>query len=225
MLDMIKIIVPVLTSLAVCYITIYFTNKNHQRALNVQQKNHIESMELSEQKHQEQLLINEENERLKYLPYLSLVPKNKINKFEGEMAKVDDLNIFSIPFEIINEGAGAAFSMELKLLDNDIIPSHAALGPIAAKDNHDGGYDILGTREPIETDVLRVDHVADCYLSLSAIDENLAQANPTTAIRWEFEIIFCDIQERKYSQTYSFFSSTSKNKIYRVNSYMPQLLE
>lgn len=223
MLDLINITVPVLTSLAVCYITIYFTNKSNKKAMDIQQKNHRENLTLSEQKHQEQLLISEENERLKHLPYLSLVPKHKNNKFEGKMERED--NIIFIPFKIINEGAGAAFSVRTKYLDNDVLPEGMNQGAIAFQGSYNGVYDILRVREPIEKDVLRVDDVAECCLHLTGINENLDESNPTTNIKWEFEIIFCDIQERKYSQSYSFYSSTSENEIYRVNSYMPQLME
>lgn len=219
MLDIIKITVPVLTSLAVCYITLYFTNKSNEKEMEIQQKNHIESMKLSEKKHQEQLLVNEENERLKHLPYLSLVPKYKIHKLEGEMKRED--KIISIPFKLINEGVGAAFSVQFKLVGDNELSSTA----IAFQDNYNNGYDVLGVREPIEKDVLRVENVTESYLYLTAINENLNEVSPTNSIKWEFEIIFYDIQERKYSQTYSFYSSTIENKIYRVNSYMPHLIE
>ncbi|HFK6199140.1 hypothetical protein ACQY01_05405 [Listeria monocytogenes] len=122
MSEIIKTGVTVLTSLFVCYLTLYFTNKRNSAAMKQQQENHIENMEMSERKYQEQLTIDEENERLKYLPYLSLVPKYKIHRFEADMKKLDDLNIFSIPFEIINEGAGIAFSVHLKYLDDDSKP-------------------------------------------------------------------------------------------------------
>lgn len=47
-LDIIKIITPVLTSLVVCYITLYFTKKRNNEALKLQRKNHLENMEISE---------------------------------------------------------------------------------------------------------------------------------------------------------------------------------
>ncbi|EGT1974956.1 hypothetical protein I2K86_002933, partial [Listeria monocytogenes] len=123
-LDVIKIIIPVLTSLAVCYITLYFTKKRNNETLNLQQKNHMKSMKLSEKKYQEQLIINEENERLKYLPYLSIVPKYKNNRLESEMKEIYNLNIRSIPFALINEGAGIAFSIHLEYLDDDDKPKN-----------------------------------------------------------------------------------------------------
>ncbi|MGX4670497.1 hypothetical protein JNUCC74_15120 [Cerasibacillus sp. JNUCC 74] len=225
MLDVIKIIVPVLTSLVVCYITLYFTKKRNKEAMKLQQENHIENMKVSEKKYQEQLLISEENERLKHLPYLSLVPKYKKHRFEGEMEKVDNINIISIPFKIINEGAGIAFSIHLKYLDDDMKHKGMEHIAIAFKDNYDDGYNILGVSEPIDTDVLRVENLTEFCLYLTAINENLDEINPATNIRWEFDIMFCDIQGREYSQTYSFYSSTRNNKIFRVNSYMPQLIK
>lgn len=96
---------------------------------------------------------------------------------------------------------------------------------IAFKDNYDDGYNILGVREPIDTDVLRVGNLTEFCLYLTAINENLDEINPTADIRGEFDIMFCDIQGREYSQTYSFYSSTRNNKIVRVNSYMPQLIK
>ncbi|MDZ5757784.1 hypothetical protein RAK27_03850 [Carnobacterium maltaromaticum] len=190
-----------------------------------QQDNHIENMEMSEKKYQEQLAINEENERLKYLPYLSLVPKNKIHRFEADMEKVDDINIISIPFEIINEGTGIAFSVHPKYLNEDSIPKSIKNHSLVAfKSNYNNGYNMIGIRLPIDTDVLRVEKQTDFCLYLTAVDENSNRIDPTTDIRWEFDILFCDIQGREYSQSYSFYTSTRSNKIVRVNSYMPQLI-
>ncbi|MGX7420226.1 hypothetical protein ACWOFR_15655 [Carnobacterium gallinarum] len=223
--DSIKIMIPVLTSLAVCYITLYFTHKRNKETLNLQQKNHIESMKIAEKKYQEQLSINEENERLKYLPYLSIVPKYKNNRFEGEMDKIDNLSIRPIPFELINEGAGIAFSIHLDYLDNDVKPKNMRNIAVAFKDNYKNGYNILGVREPIDTDVLRVQNQTEFCLYLTAIDESSNMVDPTTDINWKFNIVFCDIQERQYKQTYSFYTSTGNNKIVRINSYMPQLIK
>lgn len=89
-------------------------------------------------------MINEENERLKYLPYLSLVPKYKNHRFEGEMEKVENINIISIPFKIINEGPSIAFGIHLKYLDNDMKPEGMEHIAIDFKDNYDNGYNILG---------------------------------------------------------------------------------
>lgn len=48
MLGIIKIIVPILTSLAVCYITLYFSDKRNAETLKQQRKNHIKNLEISE---------------------------------------------------------------------------------------------------------------------------------------------------------------------------------
>ncbi|EOJ71566.1 hypothetical protein [Enterococcus faecalis] len=224
-LDIIKIIIPVLTSLVVCYITLYFTHKRNKETLNLQQKNHMESMKISEKKYQEQLIINEENERLKYLPYLSIVPKYKSNRFEGEMDKIDNLNIKSIPFELINEGVGIAFSIHLEYLDDNEKPKNMFNIAVAFKDNYKNGYNILGVRAPIDTDVLRVQSQTEFCLYLTAIDEKSNQVDPTTDINWKFNIVFYDIQGRQYKQSYSFYTSTGSNKIVRINSYMPQLIK
>lgn len=226
LVEIIKTGITVLTSLIVCYITLYFTNKRNLAVMKQQQKNHIENMEMSEKKYQEQLTINEENERLKYLPYLSLVPKYKIHRFEASMEKIDDTNIISIPFEIINEGAGIAFSIHPKYLDDNLTPdSMKYLSVVAFESNYNNGYNVLGVREPIDTDVLRVENQTELCLYLAAVDENSNRIDPTTDIRWEFDILFCDIQGREYSQSYSFYTSTPNNKIIRINSYMPQLIK
>ncbi|PDL18915.1 hypothetical protein, partial [Listeria monocytogenes] len=210
-LDVIKIIIPVLTSLAVCYITLYFTKKRNNETLNLQQKNHMKSMKLSEKKYQEQLIINEENERLKYLPYLSIVPKYKNNRLESEMKEIYNLNIRSIPFALINEGAGIAFSIHLEYLDDDDKPKNMSNIAVSFQDNYTNGYNILGVSEPIDTDVLRVLSQTEFCLYLTAIDENSKVINPTTYINWKFSIVFRDIQERQYKQTYSFYTSTGDN--------------
>lgn len=223
--EIIKTGITVLTSLVVCYLTLYFTNKRNSMVMKQQQDNHIENMEMSEKKYQEQLAINEENERLKYLPYLTLVPKNKIHRFEADMEKIDNIIGFSIPFEIINEGAGIAFSVHLKYLSDEAKPKGMRNIATAFTSNYNGGYDILGVREPIDTDVLRIEKQTEFCLYLAAINENSNEIDPTTDLCWKFDILFCDIQGREYSQSYSFYTSTRDNKIFRVNSYMPQLIK
>ncbi|ELY8226431.1 hypothetical protein SOQ11_002096 [Enterococcus faecalis] len=224
-LDIIKIVTPVLTSLVVCYITLYFTKKRNNEALKLQRKNHLENMEISEKKYKEQLSINEENERLKYLPYLTIVPKQEINRFEGKMNALKDLNIWEIPFELINDGVGIAFSVHLEYLDNDEKPENMFHIAISYKNNLKNGYDILGVRSPIDTDVLRVQDKTEFDLYLAAIDENSNIIKPNSDISWKFNIVFNDIQGRKYIQPYSFYTSIRNNRIVRVNSYMPELIE
>lgn len=63
------------------------------------------------------------------------------------------------------------------------------------------------------------------YLSLSAVNENSQIIEPNTTLRWEFQIIFSDVQSRRYSQKYSFYTSTTKRNITRINSEMPKLIE
>jgi phosphate/sulfate permease len=220
-----SLIISPIISLLVCYITIYHSNKRSKEALEKQQRNHRENLELSEKKYQEQLAINEENERLKHLPYLSLVPKHKKHRFNAEMIKIDNPNLYSIPFEIINKGAGTAFSIYLNYLNDDSKPKNIHHIAVALQQVFYDHCDVLGVREPIDTDVLPVEDQTEFCLYLSAVDENSETVNPTSDLRWEFEIIFFDIQGRKYSQKYSFYTSTRETSIFRTNSEMPQLIE
>ncbi|WP_274661723.1 hypothetical protein [Enterococcus lactis] len=220
MLEIFKIIVPVLTSLAVCYITLYFSGKRNNEALQAQKKNHIENLKLSEKKYQEQLLINEQSERLKYLPYLSLEPRDKINTYEGNMEIAE--NIITIPLKIKNEGAGIAFSIQLRFLDMTKDFNYAA---VSINNNGREKHNILGVRDPIDKDILRVEKQTKFCLYLTAVDKKFHKVKPYTDIKWSFGILFCDIQGRNYVQEYTFYTSTQKNKIFRVNSQMPQLIE
>lgn len=224
-MDIIKLIIPVLTSLAVCYITLYFTNKRNKETLNFQQKNHLENMEIAEKKYKEQIDISEENERLKYLPYLTIIPKSKLNKFEGEMNNLPDSYDKEIPFELVNEGAGIAFSIRLEYLDDNEKPNNMQHIALSFKNNYRYGYDIIGVRTPIDTDILRVQNKTDFDLYLTAIDNTARSIAPTESISWKFNILFTDIQEREYIQTFSFYTSTKNNKIVRVNSYMPKKIK
>ncbi|MDM5319026.1 hypothetical protein RGT17_03630 [Bacillus altitudinis] len=223
MLEIFKIIVP---SLVPCFITLYFTNKINIRSLEQQHKEHKESLERAEEKYQEQLENNKETERLNHLPYLSLIPKYQIHRFEGEMKRENNDNIF-IPFKIINQGAGIAFSVHVKILEEDSKPNTIQYNYniTAFQRNHKDGYDILEVSEPIDTDVLRVDNHSEFCLYLTAIDGNNQEISPLEAIEWEFDVTFYDIQGKHYKQRYSFYTSIKNNKIYRVNSYMPEIVE
>lgn len=136
------------------------------------------------------------------------------------MEKID--NITAIPFEINNEGIGIAFSVDLKYLN-----TNESIVPISVAFKHNGKnrYNILGVREPVDKDVLRVGKQTDFCLYLAAIDENLCEITPSTDLKWDFDILFYDIQGREYSQTYSFYTSTRENKVFRVDSQMPQLIK
>lgn len=225
MLEIFKIIVPSLVSISICFITLYFTNKINRRSLEQQKENHKESMERAEETYQEQLENNKATERLKHLPYLSLIPKQQIHRFEGEIKRENNGSI-SIPFKIINEGAGIAFSVHIKILEEESKPNNIQIGTVTAfQRNYKDGYDILGVSEPIDTDVLRVENHSEFSLYLTAIDGNNQEINPSEAIEWEFNVTFYDIQGKHYKQRYSFYTSTKNNKIYRVNSYMPEIIE
>lgn len=222
-IKIIEICIPVLTSLFICFITIYVTNKQQKKNLKQQIKQHQEAMKLSEKKYEEELSINEETERLKHLPYLSLFPKEQIHKFAGKMERFDN-NVISIPFELINEGMGIAFSVHLKYLEKSESIKNIRDISVALKSNCCDGYDILGVREPIDTDVLSIKNQTNFCLYLSAVDKMSKRINPSNAIRWEFEIGFFDIQGRNYLQSYSFFTSTDNDQILRINSHMPKLV-
>lgn len=223
LIDAIKIFVPVITSLVVCYVTLYFTNKRNSAAMTQQQQNYTESLLLSEKKYLEQYAINEENERLKHLPYLSLIPKYENNRFEGRFEYTKDT--ISLPFKIVNEGLGIAFSIQLKYLNDESKPDGVKYPAVSFDHSHDDVYNILGVSSPIDTDVLRVEKDVEFYLHLSACDKKSNKLQPDPDIRWEFFILFCDIQNRKYSQKYSFYTSTLSNKIIRINSFVPQLIK
>lgn len=221
MLEIFKIIV---SSLVPCFITLYFTNKINIRSLEQQHIEHKESLEKAEEKYQEQLENNKETERLNHLPYLSLIPKYQIHRFEGEMKRENNDNIF-IPFKIINQGAGIAFSVHVKILEEDSKPNNIHIGTVTAfQRKHKDDYDILGVSEPIDTDVLRVDNHSEFCLYLTAIDKNKMEIKPSESLKWEFDITFYDIQGKHYTQRYSFYTSTKNNKVHRVNSYMPELV-
>ena len=219
--DWSSVVIPIL----VCWITLFYTNRNSEKALKIQDSNHRENLELSEKKYQEQLAINNENERLSHLPYLYLIPKYKENRFESKMVKIDEPNIFSLPFDLINKGAGTAFSISLKYLRNNRESINNNTPTVALQPPLDNHHDFLGVREPIDTDVLPVDEQTEFYLYLSALNEKSESIEPRTNLKWEFEITFSDIQERKYSQRYTFFTSTNNSLIYRVNAEMPQLID
>ncbi|MDQ0815957.1 hypothetical protein QF033_000535 [Bacillus pumilus] len=224
MLEIFKIIVPSLVSISICWITLYLTNKINIRSLEHQHKLHIESMKKEEEKYQEQLANNKETERLKHLPYLSLIPKFQIHRFEGEMKREHNDNIF-IPFKVINQGAGIAFSVHVKILEEDSKPNNIHTGTVTAfQRKHKDGYDILGVSEPTDTDVLRVDNHSEFCLYLTAIDRNKMEIKPSESLKWEFDVTFYDIQGKHYTQRYSFYTSTKNNKVHRVNSYMPELV-
>lgn len=226
MLEIFKIIVPPLVSIGICCITLYLTNKINIRSLEHQHKLHIESMEKAEEKYQEQLTNNREAERLNNLPYLSLIPQKQIHRFKGEMKILNNGSI-SIPFKIRNEGAGIAFSVHVKILEEDSKLNNIQYNYniTAIQQNNKAGHDILGVSEPIDTDVLRVDNHSEFCLYLTAIDGNNQEIHPSEAIEWEFTVTFYDIQGKHYNQRYSFYTSTKNNKIYRVNSYMPEIVE
>ncbi|MEK5133112.1 hypothetical protein NST39_03425 [Bacillus sp. FSL W8-0645] len=226
MLEFFKIIVPTLVSISICWITLYLTNKINIRSLAHQHKLHLESMEKAEEKYQEQLANNKEVDRLKHLPYLSLIPRKQIHRFEGEM-KILNNGTISIPFKIRNEGAGIAFSVHVKILKEDSKPNNMQYNYniTSFQQNNKDGHDILGVSEPIDTDVLRVDNHSEFCLYLTAIDGNNQEINPSEAIEWEFDVTFYDIQGKHYKQRYSFYTSTKNNKIYRVNSCMPEIIE
>lgn len=223
MADYINVLVASLTSFAVCWFTIRQTNKNSEKALKVQRKNHEENLYEAERKHQRQLIVSQENERLKYLPYLSLFPKLSENRFEAKMQKYKE-NSYLIPFEISNEGAGIAFSIHLGYLHSESKPENMLDIAVAIEEHHGGGYNILGVAEPIDTDVLRVEKNSEFCLYLTAVDKEHNPIDPLPDMKWKFEILYCDIQGRKYSQSFSFYSSTRTSEIFRVNSSMPKLL-
>lgn len=212
-------------SILICYITIYHSNKRNKEVLERQQRHHKENLDLAEKKFQEQLAINEENERLKHLPYLSIIPKYKENHFSAKIIKVDTSNLYAIPFDIVNKGAGSAFDIHLDYLDDDSSPLLYYNSPVAFQQSSNDHYDILGAHSPIDTDVLPMEDQTEFYLSLSAVNENSQIIEPNTTLRWEFQIIFSDVQSRKYSQKYSFYTSTAKRNITRINSEMPKLIE
>lgn len=223
LLKFVEIIVPVLTSFVVCLITLYKTKENNEKALELQKTHYEDSMLISEKKYQEQLKINEENQRLKYLPYLSIIPIYTNKGYVGKMTQVGGRD-FYIPFIVKNEGVGIAFCVQLKCLSGKSKQKITPHVVTAIQEKANGGYDLLGVSEPIDTDILRVGNQAKFSLFLAAVDNNRLEIKPTQNIQWEFEILFNDIQRRQYSQRYTFFINTESNSIFRVNSYMPQLI-
>ncbi len=225
LITVISVLGASLTSFAVCYITLRFTRKQNKKSLEQQQQNHTEDFEITELRYQEELDIQKESERLEHLPYLLLIPENKVHRFEGDMELIEGKNFWSIPFILQNEGAGIAFDVRLKYIEQDTKPRRVSPISVAYTENLRGGYDILGARSPIDTDVLRVGNQTEFSLALLAIRPSGIEIAPTSDIRWEIAIKFSDIQGRRYSQPYSFYTSTCNNKIFRVNSYMPELLD
>lgn len=219
-----SLLISPLISLLVCYITIYSSNRRNKKSLDIQQANHKEILEISEMKYQKQLVINEENERLKHLPYLSLTPKKRKSQLIGNMLKIDEPNIYSIPFEITNNGAGTAFSISLDYLDTDSKYKEIQPSIVVSQQVFNCHYDILGVREPIDMDILPIQTHTEFCLYQSAVDRNLKMVDPTSNLKWEFIINYSDIQGRKYSQKYSFYSSTSEAIITRITSEMPRIL-
>lgn len=221
--ESLNIFLPILSSFVICFITIYFSNKANHKSLNQQEEFYAKTLRESNKKYLEQRKRDEENQRLKHLPYLTLIPKKRIDRFSGKMSLEDD--IISIPFKLVNEGVNTAFSVRLQYLEDKNKPLTDMFAPVSYGDNYNAGYDVLGVRSPIDTDVLSVNKTSEFCLYLSALNKAGVEILPSDDIRWTIIILFEDIQERKYSQKYTFYTSTRNNQILRVNSYMPQLIK
>ncbi|MGY0354237.1 hypothetical protein ACWY2R_07080 [Enterococcus avium] len=223
-----NLLIPVITSFLVCFITMYITNKQHQKSLKQQEFQHKEVLELSKEQYREERYRSQERERLSYLPYLTLIPKIWKNRFSGGMDKHENNDHFFIPFELENEGLGEAFSIDLVYLEKVFQPEKSQLFPqslLSIKDNYGNNYDVLGVSSPIDTDILKVAKKTEFELYVGTYDTDWNAGTLGAPVKWEIKIRFEDFQYRKYEQRYSFITSGDFQEVHRINSNRPKLIK
>lgn len=225
-----NLLIPTLTALVVCIITIFFTNRQHKKSLDQQDKQHEEILKLSKQQYIEEQRRNEERERLNFFPYLTLVPKIKKNRFSGGMIKSEDDNFFRLPFELVNEGMGAAFSISIVSLDEDKINeaySNKIKVPctVSIQKFCDDSVEVLGVSAPISTNILTVKNKTEFELCWCEYTDKLEKISNKAVSEWKLKIRFKDFQERYYEQQYTFITSASFQEIHRLECNKPQLIE
>lgn len=222
-----NLLIPVLTSFAVCFITIFFTNRQHKKNLMQQEKHHKETLELSKQQYNDDKKRNKEQERLSYFPYLTIVPKLQKNRFVGEMVQFEDEKCFYLPFELVNEGMGVAFSIRLIYVDKVTGPNADeinVLTPISVQRDYDG-FDVLGISAPIFTDILRVGNKTEFELYWSRYEGQFVRVSNKSVRKWEIKIQFSDFQNRNYEQKYTFLTSAGSQEIHNFTSEKPKLIK
>ncbi|XIQ71044.1 hypothetical protein N8B89_13130 [Enterococcus faecium] len=224
----IDIFVPVLTSFAVCFITLFLKKKKKKKGMKQQERQHEESLDLSKQQYADEKQRNEEQDRLSYYPYLKLIPKISEHRFAGKMVKSDENDVFKLPFELINEGLGMAFSIDFVYLEETIDTNdHEVnlLSLLSAQKHIDDSLDALGVSAPIDTDILRVGKKTKFKLYWKKKKKKVMSIPKDSVSKWEIKIRFSDFQDRIYQQRYTFITSAGYQEIHRLWSDKPQLID
>lgn len=223
-----NLFIPTFTSFLICLITICSSNKRHKKDMLKQEKQYEQTLKLSKEQFTEEQKIRKEQERLSYLPYLSLIPKVIANESDGDMDKMDSEEFYRLPFKLVNDGLGPALSAHIVCLTK--LPDHfeykiKPLTPISMHYNSDNNYDVLGISMPNASNILKVGNTTNFELYWARYDNKDLVLPEKVACYWTIKIQFKDIQNRVYEQCHTFLASGLCQKIYQINSLEPKLIE